>query len=462
MLKRRRLFGGLVLFSVLAVAFNIRQAECLCAPPTHWARTYGTVENHEEAHSLIQTEDGGYAMLGFTRYYYSPWVYTSDFWLVKTDSTGNVEWNRTYGAPTYMNLESGQSLVQTDDGGYALAGLTGVFSEPIYYDFWLVKTDSLGNMEWNQTYGGGDSDVAHSVVQTGDGGYAIAGYTRSSVTGYSDFYLVKTDSVGNMQWNQTYGGAATDLGWSVVLTGDGGYLIVGYTHSYGAGSSDIWLVKTDSAGSMQWSQTYGGTNADMGYSVVRTSDGGYALAGKTSSFGAGDYDFWLIKTDSDGTMQWNQTYGGTNIDEAWSMVQTSDGGYALLGRTNSFEVPTDYWLVKTNSTGDMEWNKTYGGPLADIGYAVVQTFDGGYAMAGYSNYYIDSYPVIDFWLVKTASGGDVNGDGIVDIFDLSMVGLAYGRFAGEPGYNPDADLNEDGVVDVWDISVVCINYGIGS
>ena len=462
-LKWKRTLGELLLLGMLILAFNIRQTASLYPPPTEWTRTYGIRGNSNEARSLVQTTDGGFAMLGFTSHCVAGWVCTEDFWLVKTDPAGNAEWNRTYGVPTYDDLESGRSVVQTDDGGYALAGLTGVWSDPIYYDFWLVKTDSLGNMEWNQTYGGAGDDFAYSVVQTTDGGYALAGGTGSYGAGNCDVWLVKADSAGNMMWNQTYGGTGNDWAYSVVQTGDGGYALAGCTHSYGAGNRDVWLVKADSAGNMMWNQTYGGTERDWGHSLVPTSDGGYAIAGETDSFGAGNDDFWLVKTDSTGNMEWNQTYGGIRWEKAYSVVQTSDGGYALLGVTNSFGADGDYWLVKTDSAGNMEWNHTYGGSLGDIGYAVVQTVDGGYAMAGESNYYINSsYAVIDFWLVKTCAGGDVNGDGVVDIFDLSLVGLAYGSFEGEPRYNPDADLNEDGIVDIGDITIVCINYGAGT
>jgi len=466
-LKWRRTLAELLLLGVLILAFNIRLTESLYPPPTEWTRTYtrtytyGIDDNHDEAHSLIQTSDGGYAMLGYTRHYEGGWLYTSDFWLVKTDPAGNAEWNRTYGAPGTLNRESGQSVVQTDDGGYALAGYFDNYSEPSDDDFWLVKTDSLGNMEWNQTYGGADDDWAHSVVQTSDGGYVMAGFTDSYGAGYRDVYLVKTDSTGNMEWNKTYGGAHWDLAHCVIQTSDEGYVVAGSTQSYGAGYHDVWLIKTDSTGSMQWNQTYGGTGFDRAYSVVQTSDEGYTLAGVTDSFGAGDYDFWLVKTDSAGKMVWNQTYGGIQTEEAYSTIQTTDGGYVLTGGTTSFGASGyDSWLVKTDSTGNMQWNQTYGEPLADLAYAVVQTVGGGYAMVGYSNYYINSsYAVIDFCLVKTCSGGDVNGDGVIDIFDLSIVGLAYGRSEGEPGYNPDADLNEDGRVEAKDLAIVCINYG---
>ena len=153
-----------------------------------------------------------------------------------------------------------------------------------------------------------------------------------------------------MQWNKTYGGTSYDWAYALVQTSDGGYALAGRTASFGAGGDDFWLVKTDSAGNMQWNKTYGGTNDDMAFALVQTSDGGYALAGYTTSFGAGGLDFWLVKTDSAGNMQWNKTYGGTNNDMAFALVQTSDGGYALAGYTASLASGLDFWLVKLTPT----------------------------------------------------------------------------------------------------------------
>ena len=170
----------------------------------------------------------------------------------------------------------------------------------MYTDFWLAKTDSYGYKEWSQTYGGTDGDYAHSLVETSDGGYTIAGWTNSFGAGKGDFWLVKTDSYGNIEWNQTYGGTDGDYAHSLVETLDGGYALAGDTGSSDMESLDVWLVKADIQGNMEWNKTYGGTNADYAYSLVQTSDGGYAIAGGTSSFGPGDANFWLIKTDAQG------------------------------------------------------------------------------------------------------------------------------------------------------------------
>jgi hypothetical protein len=269
---------------------------------------------------------------------------------VKTDANGNMQWNKTYGGTGY---DYAQSVVKTGDGGYAIAGPTTSFGAG-NDDFWLVKTDANGNMQWNKTYGGTGDDWAVSLIQTGDGGYALAGYTSSFGAGWYDFWLVKTNSAGTMQWNKTYGGTNADYGRSVVQTGDGGYALAGYTYSFGAGNADDWLVKTDASGNQLWNTTYGGTSEDGAYWVVQTGDGGYALAGFTYSFGAGNRDAWLVKTESNGNMQWNKTYGGTADDEAWKLIQTGDGGYAPVGWTTSFGAGNrDAWLVKTDASGNI-------------------------------------------------------------------------------------------------------------
>jgi len=255
--------------------------------------------------------------------------------------------------------------------------------------------------EWNRTYGGAYDDFAYSVVQTSDGGYAIAGNTYSFGAGASDAWLIKTDAAGNMQWNKTYGGTDYEYVRSMVQTSDGGYALAGLTGYY---AYSVWLVKTDSAGNMQWNKTYEGSS--WVECVIQTGDGGYALVGTIySGEYTGKWDFWLIKVDSSGNMIWNQVYGGAYEDDAYSMVQTSDGGYALAGWTDSYDVGWgygDFWLVKTDSGGNLQWNKTYGGVNSDWAHSVIQTRDGCYAMAG-GTFSVEGYPPNwDFLLVKAA------------------------------------------------------------
>ena len=216
--------------------------------------------------------------------------------------------------------------------------------------------------------GGAADDWAYSVQQTADGGYIVAGYTNSFGAGDYDFYLVKTNSQGDTLWTRTYGGSDDDWAYSVQQTADGGYIVAGYTYSFGAGDDDFYLVKTNSQGDTLWTRTYGGSGDDEAYSVQQTADGGYIVAGYTSSFGAGSGDFYLVKTNSQGDTLWTRTYGGSGYDGAYSVQQTADGGYIVAGYTGSFGAGSDdFYLVKTNSQGDTLWTRTYGGSSNDDG-----------------------------------------------------------------------------------------------
>ena len=363
-----------------------------------FTKTFGGI-NTDAAYSVQQTTDGGYIVAGYTGSYGAG---GSDFWLVKADENGNEEWNQTYGS---SDDDYAHSVQQTTDGGYIIAGRTQSYGSG-GRNFWLVKTDPNGNEMWNQVYGGLFGDAAYSVQQTSDGGYIVAGYTESYGAGEYDFWLVKTDANGNEMWNQVYGGWNIEWAYSVQQTTDGGYIIAGRTQSYGSGEYDVWMVKTDALGNEEWNRTFGGSDWDEAYSVQQTSDGGYIVAGYTGSYGAGSYDFWLIKTDENGNTMWNQTYGGLNSEYAYSVKQTTDGGYIIAGLTKSYGAGgSDFWLVKADENGNEEWNRTYGGSDDDYARSVQQTTDGGFIITGWTESYgAGSY---DVWLIKTDSQGNV-------------------------------------------------------
>ncbi len=367
------------------------------AAQTTFQRTYGGEES-DNGRSVLQTTDGGYIIAGWTQSFGAG---SSDVYLVKTDASGDTLWTRTYGGTA---RDRGYSVAQTTDSGYVITGYTNSFGAGSS-DVYVVKTAATGDTMWTRTYGGSYDDYGHSVAQTTDGGYVIAGETWSFGAGSHDFWLIKTDAFGDTMWTRTFGGTLWDKGYSVAQTADGGYVIAGLTMSFAAGLFDVYLVKTDASGDTIWTRTYGGDSSDTGRSVLQTGDGGYVITGCTNSFGVDGDNVWLIKTDASGDTMWTRTYGGVDEDYGYSMAQTADGGYVITGRTYSFGAGrADVWLIKTDAFGDTMWTRTFGGTGDDCGESVRQTTDGGYIIAGYT--WSFGAELWDVYLIKTDSAGN--------------------------------------------------------
>lgn len=362
-----------------------------------------------------------------------------------------LQWSQTFGGATLRDIDSGSSVQQTDDGGYIIAGETAYFGT-VDADVYLIKTDSQGNKLWSKTFGGAAYDSANSVQQTDDGGYIIAGETVSFGVGEVDVYLIKTDSQGNELWSKTFGGGSHDVGSSVQQTGDGCYIIVGHTQSIGAGGRDIFMIKTNSQGNELWSKTFGGEADEYGWSVKQTDDGGYVIVGETESFGNGSGDVYLVKTDSGGNELWNKTFGGGSADYGYSVQQTGDGGYIVTGNTFSYGAgEVDVYLIKTDSQGNVLWSKTFGGEAEDVGSSVEQTEDGGYIITGATESFGNgSY---DMYLIKTDTEGN-------ELWSTTFGGEDYDYGASvqqtdDRGYIITGNTSSfgDGGKDVWLIKV---------
>jgi len=311
-----------------------------------WAKSYGT-DGTDECCSMQETSDGGFILSG---YLFGP-DSTIHTLLIKTDAAGDTIWTHTYGMISFCES---YCIRQTNDGGY-ISG--GVMDANNYLNIQLVKTNSQGDLIWTKSFGGNAHDYAYSIRQTIDGGYIIGGQTQSFGNGIPDMYLVKVDSNGTIQWSRAFGGAGIDIGMCAIQTSDGGYVICGRTQSFGAGLYDVYAVRTNSFGDTLWTKTYGGALYDAANFIQQTSDDGFIISGSTQSFGAGDRDVYLVKTDSGGNVLWTKTFGDISYDEAYCVYQIQDSSYVVTG--NSIVAGTDkIYVVKTDAAGSSGCHET--------------------------------------------------------------------------------------------------------
>jgi hypothetical protein len=342
-----------------------------------------------------------------------------------------IEWQRCLGG-TYDDYA--YSIQQTSDGGFIVAGRTysndgDVSGNHGKSDAWVVKLNSSGDIEWQKCLGGTGNDYAKSIQQTSDGGFIVAGYTDSNDGdvsgnhGYFDYWVVKLNSSGTILWQKCLGGTSFDQAYSIQQTSDGGFIVAGRTYSNDGdvsgnhGDIDAWVVKLNSSGDIIWQKCLGGTSGDYANSIQQTSDSGFIVAGYTWSNDGdvsgnhGYYDYWVVKLNSSGDIEWQKCLGGTYYDYAYSIQQTSNGGFIVAGSTNSINGDVsgyhgyfDYWVVKLNSSGDILWQKCLGGTSDDYANSIQQTSDGGFIVAGYTNSndgdVTENHGGYDTWVVK--------------------------------------------------------------
>jgi hypothetical protein len=370
---------GSIVFPVQEPATPTRASQAA----TQWTQPY-TSTGEDQAFAAIQTADGGFALAGWTDVgEYGDGGH--DAMLVKTDASGNLQWTQTYGGR--WNDEA-FAVIQTADGGFAIAGWS---DETASKDFWLVKTDENGAKDWEKNYGLiGGTDYAYSAIQTMDGGFALAGTSKSFQTDEWDVLMVKTDSNGVEVWKQTYGGPFNEGAKAVIQTGDGSYFLVGYTNS-GTGTLDFLVLRINGDGTNPRLRYYDNNGEDdVAYAVIQTADGNCVIAGQTG------YDGWLMKTTIFGRKSWDQIYEGYR---AYTVIETADGGLAFAGTKSSYAC-----LVKTDGSGDPLWNQTYNPLIAgdpEEVRSIIEVANGDYVLAGGTKLDWDYPWSADFWLLKT-------------------------------------------------------------
>ncbi|RMD91791.1 MAG: choice-of-anchor D domain-containing protein [Calditrichaeota bacterium] len=350
------------------------------------------------ASSIAIAADGGFILAGST---ILPEEDFTDVLIIKTDKYGEVLWTTTFGGD---DNESASAILPTPDGGYLVAATTASFGAG-GQDVYIIKIDADGNEQWHKTYGDVLDDRATAMVRAPNGGYLIVGATQKDVTG-RDAYVLRIDEQGNKLWSKNYGGNGGEIAHDVQVTRDGNYIIVGSTTSSGAGQFDVYLFKIDDNGNVQWEKTYGGDIWDIGFSVQQTDDNGFVVAGYTTSFGAQARDFYLIKTDEMGNLQWSKVFGGEHNDEAGVVRQTSDGGFLLAGFTVNFfsanKEYSDLYLVKTDAQGNVLWSKNFGGEKSEGASDLLLDDEGGVIIIGTTNSYSKDNDI--FWLKLNEMG----------------------------------------------------------
>ena len=369
-------------------------------PPLTWARTCGD-DDYDWAYGAGQTPDGGFVLAGET------WAAGSDqldIMAISLDAQGDVRWQKIFASEAD---ERHRGLAMAPDGGFVITGARNPGAEGSH-DILAMKIDAAGDIVWQYTYGSATYDWGHTIEATSDQGFIIGGETLPS-GGTHTMVVLKIDGEGGLVWQKLV--PLEMYGWSIAIhqAPDGGYLIGGETYNDSGNGTWMWVLKLDEAGGIVWQKIYGSETWDEVWSMCGTPDGGAVLAGATQGFGAGLYDFWVLKLDAEGNVLWQKAVGGIYNDHAKGVEATADGGFVITGETwSSGAGNEDILLVKLDGEGNAAWQRTYGGPASDWGWSVLQTADGGFFLYGTTDTY--GAGELDVWALKTDGGGRLGDD----------------------------------------------------
>ena len=390
--------------------------------------------NEEVSSSILTTKDNGYILTCNTKSYGQG---DADILVTKLDELGQIQWSKSFGT---SNRDLARNIIEDSQNGYIIAGWKKT-TDVLYFDDWyIIKIDSLGNLIWEKFVGSYEDDELQYITRS-ENNYFLSGNTRSFGQGISDIYIARMDESGNFLWFKTIGGFNSDHNRVIRVTSDNNLIIAGYTNSFGSGNFDFILSKLNFDGTHLWSKTYGGYNHDYIHDVVETSDNGFLALGYTNSFGAGNYDILLIKTDNSGNLIWSSTYGGYNDDKAFQIKKTNDGGYIIIGFSDSFGAGGyDVYLFKVNEAGNLIWAKSFGGENDEYNAYVDIANDGGYIINSTTESFGSSDA--DMLVIKTDESGnsccgdDVNST-IISAANITeiLVNPSIGTGSGFPQHN---------------------------
>ncbi len=384
----------------LILSFSFLLASVFVYSQIMFEKHYGGTSD-EHGNYVFQTEDGGYIISGYTQSYGAG---GHDIYIIKTDGLGNSVWTKTYGG---LGDDQTTALKKTYDNGYIIGGLTSSFDLPDY-NAYCIKINQNGDTLWTRNYGGNNYDDCTAILQTIDHGFALLGNTTSYGSASSSIYLIRINELGDTLWTKTYQKKISNLGSNIIQTNDGGFLITGTTSiTFVSNTKDIFLIKTNISGDTLWTKVIGGSGDDWGFSALELSDGSIMISGVTNSYGAGGYDIFMCKLQSYGEEIWMKTYGGVNDEWGQITQQTNDLGYIITGSTNSFgNGNEDVYIIKTDMVGDTLWTRTFGGTGVDWGSCAQQTSDNGYIITGKTSSFGNAD---DIYLIKTNESGNVAG-----------------------------------------------------